>query len=521
VLTVIEHLATVASGAAAEESALAGGEGQIGYAELYRRVRQYAGALRDLGVQPGERVGTWLQKGVDQVALILACLEANAVAVPIHTSLTPGQVRWIARDCQLRLLLVEPMRARVLTDLPPACRLMSVAGPAKEDLPSLAELSGGRPDRRGRHRPDPDANAVILYTAAGTEPSIGIVFAHRDLVARGERTAERLALRPGDRVSGIVCPNLAYGLDHLWASLAARAVLYLHGAVFSSDALVFLDRHRIRHLPLLQVTAARLFDRRLLSAEAPSAIDSVRRVALSGGRVSARLLGQLEERFPRATIEVLYGLSETGIVARSDSDTSRGAPDTLGEPLEGIEILVLDEDGERSPRGAVGEIAVRGADLFRGYWNRPAITAERMRRPERFGGEPIFFTGDLGVVASDGSSIELRGRRDGLIKSHGHRISPLQVEEAVREHEQVAAAVAFGARNDEIGEDIAVIYSTLGSDEPAPSDLRAHLASRLPRFMLPRWLLSVPDLPGDATGTDAVHAELVASAARRLGVEVG
>jgi len=489
-----EQLAALAAAAPDSPAIFAAGESWT-FAQLHDRVLARAEALRGLDIQPGHRVGIWLQKGLDQAALILAILEVDAVAVPIHTSFTPQQVRRIAADCEM-----TTPRGSSLSETGPLDPLGT-----DRARPAPGHVAG-----------DPDRSAVLLYTAWDTDELLGIILSHLDLCHRGARTAARLEVQPEDRISGIVCLNLAFGLDHLWGALHAGAALYLHGTVFPSDTLEFISHHRLTVLPLLQVTAARLFHPRLLSPEAPATLPSVRRVSVTGGAVSPELLRQLGERFPRADIDLLYGLSETGSVAHQSAARAVHQTGAIGDPLPGVEILLLDDDGEPCRPGERGELVVCGATLARGYWNDEPATARRFQRTAATGGEAVVYTGDIGVIDPESGCHHLVGRKGGMIKSHGHRISPRQIEAAVIDCEGVSAAIAFGSPNSEIGEDIVVAYSTAGGQAIEPQCLTAHLSSRLPGFMQPRWSVHLQDLAIARVDGDSARRKIARRVMRRL-----
>ncbi len=303
----------------------------------------------------------------------------------------------------------------------------------------------------------------------------------------------------GDRIAGVLTFNFDYGLNQLWQTLYTGASLHLHDFILPNDLFRFLAGRRITTLPLMPVLISRMFERRFASLASSERGSSLRTITSSGGPVSETMLRHLRGTFPRADIVLMYGLTEAFRSTYLSPAELVRRPGSVGKAIPEVEILVLDEAGRDCPPGVAGELVHRGGCVALGYWNAPEETARRFRRIERFPGETVVFSGDLVKTDEDGY-LYFVARKDGMIKTHGFRVSPTEVEVEVCRYPGVGAAVAFGVPSAEVGEEIAVVYTTADGAPRGEAELRRHLRDALPHYMVPRWLLFVEEFP--ATGNE-------------------
>jgi acyl-CoA synthetase (AMP-forming)/AMP-acid ligase II len=218
----------------------------------------------------------------------------------------------------------------------------------------------------------------------------------------------------------------------------------------------------------------------------------MRYVSSSGGAVSQRMLDNLTRAFPLARIFLMYGLTEAFRSSYLPPEQLPNRPGSIGRAIPEVELLVLDEAGHEVPPGRPGELVHRGGCIARGYWNAPEETAKRFGRLARFPGETVVFTGDTVTRDADGY-LYFVGRRDSMIKTAGYRVSPTEVEEVASRFAGIEDCVAVGLPNIEIGEDIALVYTSPQAVDEAK--FRLFLKRELPKHMVPRHLLHRPGLP--------------------------
>ena len=483
--------------------AVVDGETAISWAELGERVWTTAAALAGQGIDSGDRVAVAMLKSVDQVTALLAVLCANAVLVSVHPALTAAQMRHICDDAGVRLLIVDRMRRAMLRSAPPAPMVLGVEAAAGSGEPSLVEQRGAQEVAPDRFSLGPNDNAALIYTSLARGLPRGVVLSHQTLSGGAQAQVELLGLRAEHRLGGLLCLNFAFGLNQLWQALYSGAPLFLHTFVFPLDLYEFIAEHRLSHLFLMPVTAARMLDRKLGGPPAGADLSSVQAIALAGGRLGGAMLDGLRELFPAAEISSFYGFTEAFPSSWLSPAALAADPEALGSALPGVELLVVDADGALCPAGETGELVHRGAGVALGYWQAAEESACCFRPlADRFQ-QPTAFSGDLASVAGDGT-VSLHGRRDERIKSHGRRVSPEEIEAVALACPQVEAALVWGVEHAAFGQVIALAFDGPdgGAAEPA---LREHLRAQLPSFLQPAQLHHGPGLAAELPHGDAAR----------------
>ena len=187
-----------------------------------------------------------------------------------------------------------------------------------------------------------------------------------------------------------------------------------------------------------------------------------------------------------------YGLSETSPVASFNHPDRERKPGSIGTPIDGVEMKVVGEEGEDVPAGEVGEIAIRGHNVMKGYWGRPDATAEAIR-----GG--WFHTGDLARVDDEGYFYIVDRKKDMIIRG-GYNVYPREIEEVLYEHPAVAEAAVVGVPHPELGEEVAAVVALKAGEEASADDLRDHCKEQVAAYKYPRHVFFVEALPKGPTG---------------------
>jgi amino acid adenylation domain-containing protein len=486
--------------------------GSLTFRQLHDEAVAAAKALAQLGVRPGDRVGVCMQKTLDQVVAILGVLLANAVLVPIHPVLRREQVGHMAADCDMKLLITESVR---LTELRGAVRgrIVLGRGPDEEGFASLGKLrrdwQGGEPLFRGKG----DDTAAIIYSSGSTGRPKGIVISHRNLADGARIVASYLGTTATDRIAGVLPLTSDYSLNQLWQTLFTGSSLYLHDLIFPRDLFRLLASERITALPLMPVITSRMFDPQLAGLEGDLDFSALRYICTTGGPVTATMLGHLRRTFPESNIVLMYGLTEAFRSSWLPPDQVAIRPTSIGKAIPEVELYVLDENGHDCPPGVPGQLVHRGGCVAKGYWNAPDATAERFRQIDRFPGETVVFSGDL-VRRDEEGYLYFLARMDSMIKTHGFRVSPTEIEEHALRFEGLLDAVAFGIDNPEIGQDIAVAYTTTDRAPLASDALTEHFRLAMPHHMVPRWFVHSEAFPATAN-----HGKVDRVTVRQLSLE--
>jgi malonyl-CoA/methylmalonyl-CoA synthetase len=448
----------------------------VTHAELDDRLARVAGRLAAHGVARGDRVLLAGPSSLDLVVAYLAILRAGAVVVPADAAATPRELAH----------LLDHSGALV------ACAAGDAYGRLASAVPTLLALDDaalGAGDALRVPELDADDPAVLAYTSGTTGRPKGVPLTHANLLAstRGAMAAWRWT---ADDVLVHALPlSHQHGLSGVHATLLAGSCARLLGR-FDPERLTQLAE-RERATVLFAVPA--MYERLVESSAFAAADLSSLRLWVSG---SAALSPALAERVRALLGDVpleRYGSTEAGLDV-SNPYAGERRPGAVGLPLPGVELAVVDRGGREVSDGEDGEIALRGPQVFSGYWREPEATAESFLP----GG--WFLTGDLGCVDPADGALRITGRRKELIVSGGLNVYPREVELALEEHASVARAGVAGVSSTRWGEEVvaAVVLApghTLDEDR-----LRRHLRDRLAPYKCPKRVLALDALPVNRMG---------------------
>ena len=483
--------------AASDKEALFGGGASLTFRQLHAEALAAAQALAQLGVRPGDRVGICMQKTLDQVVAILGVLWANAILVPIHPVLRAEQIGHIATDCDMKLLITESARVAEFRGAARG-RIVLGRGPEEQGIASLVKLRRDCQGSESFFRGKAGDTAAIIYSSGSTGRPKGIVISQQNLADGARIVARYLKTERADRIASVLSFTSDYGLNQLWQTLYTGSSLYLHDLIFPRDLFRLLAAQRITALPVMPVIITRMFDPQLPGPEADLDFSALRYVCSTGGTVTARMLDQLQKTFQGTDIVLMYGLTEAFRSSWLPPDQVAARPTSIGKAIPEVELYVMDDQGKDCPPGVTGELVHRGGCVTKGYWNAPEKTAERFRQIDRFPNETVVFSGDL-VRRDEDGYLYFLGRMDSMIKTHGFRVSPTEIEEHARRFEGLSDAVAFGIDNPEIGQDIAVVYTSMDRTPLAADALIDHFRG-MPHHMVPRWFVHLEAFPATGSG---------------------
>lgn len=492
------------------ETALIAGANRVFYRELRDQLDAFSLALGSLGISPDARVGIWLEKQVETVAAIFGTARSGRIFVPVNPLLKASQASYIARDCNVEVLITNAARWSSLKPVAAHCKdlryVVLVGGGAVETVDGievlaweeLLALKGARPRLR---RPIDVDIAGILYTSGSTGNPKGVVVSHRNVVEGARSVSTYLENRPSDRILAVLPLSFDYGLSQLTTAFLVGATVVLHNYLLPQDVIRLLARERITGLaavPPLWIQLSTLDWPR-------EASESLRYFTNSGGAMPTATLAELRRRAPRAKPFLMYGLTEAFRSTYLPPEEVDSRPTSMGKAIPNAEILVVREDGSECAPGEPGELVHRGALVSLGYWNDPEKTAERFKplpgqRKELVLPEIAVWSGDTVRKDEDGF-LYFVGRRDEMIKTSGYRVSPTEIEEVVYRTGLVAEVAAFGVEHPTLGQAIVLVAQPgegCGADSSA---LLEACKAELPMFMLPHRIdwVSV-SLPRNANG---------------------
>lgn len=476
-----------------DKVAIVSREASITFGELQAQAQATALCLREMGLQPGDRVGICMEKTIDQVLAILGVLHANAVVVPILPRLKAPNIRHIIENSGMAAMITDADRLGEVSDFAGITRLITGHGEVSNDWPNLPYLRRFTQPRNIFDRIGND-NAAIIYSSGSTGRPKGILISHRNLAEGADIVAEYLGTREDDRIGCMLSFNFDYGMNQIWQTIRQGCTLVLHELALPNDLFAMMAKERITALPVMPVFITKMFDRRLKVNTSAFDFSALRYVCSTGGRLSDDMIADLRGAFPQAQIYSMFGLTEAFRATYLPPDKLASHPQSVGRSIPDCQVMVLDENGDECPPHVVGELVQRGATVTKGYWNDPENTAKTFRTHPRFPGETLVFSGDR-VYRDENGFIYFVARADDMIKTKGFRVSPTEVEIEVVRHPEVVEAVAFAVPNISVGEDVACAYTTV-SGKPLPEPVfRQFLKTGLPGHMVPALLLHFDGFP--------------------------
>ena len=498
-LTTIPWMLEETLGRCPDKEAVFEGDESLTFAQMHQQALATALVLRDLGVEKGDRIGICMNKTLDQVSAILGTMYANAIFVPILPKLKRSNIAHIISDSGMKAMITDSSRLAEVKEFAEQVKIIIGHGEMAEDFVSLPYMRKHFKDAQSVFNCIGYDTSAIIYSSGSTGRPKGIVISHRNLFDGARIVADYLHTSAEDRITGVLSFNFDYGLNQLWQTIDKGASLYLHDLVLPNDLFELVSSKKLTALPVMPVILTNMFNPRFYTPNDSHNFSALRYICSSGGRVTQKMLDSLRGVFPKSDIVLMYGLTEAFRSTYLPPDQVDQRPTSIGKGIPDSRMIVLDEDGQPCPPGKPGQLVHRGGCISKGYWNDPEKTAERFREIPMFPGEMVVFSGDL-VKTDDEGYLYFLARMDDMIKTHGYRVSPTEIEEEALTHERITAAVVFGVPNEEIGEDIVIAYST-DDQEPVPqSVLTQHLKDLLPRYMVPKYYAHMANMP--STGNE-------------------
>jgi long-chain acyl-CoA synthetase len=463
------------------------GDTQKTYRELDEESARVASLLRDRGLEPGDRVGIMLPNVAEFPVVYYGVLRAGGIVVPMNPLLKAREVAYYLGDSGAKLMFVWHGFAEEAQDgAKQADAEAIVVDPATFDETVLA---AAQPVADVVERQDDDT-AVILYTSGTTGQPKGAELTHANLARNVEVTAtDLLRLSADDVIFGGLPLFHSFGQTvTLNTAVATGACLTLLPRFDPEQALQILAGHHatiFAGVPTMYGALLRHPDRESYDV-------SALRVCVSGGAaMPVEVMRGFEEAFGCQVLEG-YGLSETSPVACFNHPDRERKPGMIGTPIRGVEMRVVDEQGTDVPAGEVGEIAIRGHNIMKGYWQRAEETAKAM--PDGW-----FRTGDMGRIDEDGY-FAIVDRKKELIIRGGYNVYPREIEEVVYEHPAVAEAAVIGVPHPELGEEVAAAVALKPGASATADELRDYVRGQVAAYKYPRHVWIVDALPKTATG---------------------
>jgi long-chain acyl-CoA synthetase len=488
-----------------EKVALVTEDASYTYGEIEEMSGRLAVALQNRGVKRGDRVGAFLQNGLEFVVVLFASLKAGAVFLPIGAQTKRRKLAYILADAAPAALLLdsnlqsawdEPVRqARGLR------AVIVTTGGSKGGLgdgplvpfDEVVESAVG-------NEVDPSTTeqdlAALIYTSGSTGEPKGVMLTHLNMISAAGSVSAYLGLQESDVIMCSLPLSFDYGLYQVLMGFEKSARVVVHRSfAFPVRILEAMEREHVTVFPGVPTMFTALAS---LQSLPRFDLSRLRMITNTAAALSKRQVEDLRRLFPQARIFSMYGLTECKRVTYLPPEQLDVRPTSVGRGMPNQEVYLVDEEGTRLPPGSVGELVVRGSHVMRGYWRRPDETAQCLR-PGPGVGERVLFTGDLFRSDEEGYLYFL-GRKDDIIKTRGEKVAPCEVENVLQSLNGVLQTAVVGVPDALLGEAVKAFLVLKPGHAYTEREVVRYCLANMEGFMAPRSVEFLASLPKTSNG---------------------
>jgi long-chain acyl-CoA synthetase len=482
----LAKILTAAAEQSADGIAIKLDDTEVSYGMLDEGSARMAGLLKEKGVKPGDRVGMMLPNVPYFPIVYYGVLRAGGVVVPMNVLLKGREVAFYLEDPGAELLIAwgDFAEAAEKGAADAGAEVLLVKPGEFEKLLAEQDADYEVADREG------EDTAVILYTSGTTGKPKGAELTHSNMLMNCTVAGEELGeITDDDRLLGALPLFHSFGQTcTMNAGIHGRAMISLIPRFDPDKALEIIARDEIT---LFQGVPT-MYNAILACESADSADTSTLRLCMSGGSaMPEEVMRKFEEKFGCKVLEG-YGLSETSPVASFNHPGKETRAGSIGTPIKGVEMKVVDDDGNEVDQGEVGEIVIKGHNIMKGYWNREDATKEAIK-------DGWFASGDMAKVDEDGYFFIVDRKKDLIIRG-GYNVYPREVEEVLYEHPAIQEAAVVAVPNDELGEEVGAAVVLKEGEECSADDLKAYVKDQVAAYKYPRQVWFLDELPKGPTG---------------------
>ncbi|MCB8977444.1 MAG: amino acid adenylation domain-containing protein [Ardenticatenaceae bacterium] len=486
---------TEQAAATPSQIAVASEGNEISYQQLNERANRLAHYLQSLGVGPDVRVGLFMERSAETMVALLGILKAGGAYVPIDPLYPPDRVTFMLEDTQVTAVITQADLAQILQP-PPGVAVVVL----DQDWPTIATYSVANPAVTVA----PTNLMYVLFTSGSTGRPKGVAVEHRNYLNYFHSILPQLKIEPGMHLAMTTTFATDLGTIMFWGALCLGGTAHIIPYERATDPDRLAAYCRQYPMDVLKLVPSHL--EALMVVPNPADIIPSKLLILTGEASYWETVAKVKAVNPDCVVQDHYGVTETtcatlNYITPAAVPTDQGAALPKGQPLGNVRIHILDEEMQPMPIGIPGRLYIGGAGVTRGYCNHPRLTGERFI-PDPFSATPgarLYDTGDLAQYLADGS-IKLLGRSDHQVKIRGYRIETGEIESLLTEHPTLQDAVVM-AREDTPGDRrLVAYYVPQGEAEVSLSDLRAHLRTQLPDYMVPSLFVPLTAVPLNPNG---------------------
>ena len=457
----------------------------ITYEDLEEQSSQYANGFNDLGLQPGDRVSVQVDKSPEVIFIYLACLRANLIFHPLNTAYKEGELSFFLDDADPSVFICEKEIYNKISSLDVPKKPKNIFTLELDEGTSIQHIK-----KKGEHKImdcSKEQTAALLYSSGTTGKPKGIMLTHGNIGSNAHALKEAWNFTQAD------CLLHALPVYHVHGLFVALGCVFLSGSkILWMNAFNVDEVLKVIPKCSVMMGVPTYYTRLLSSPNLDRDTVANMRVFISG---SAPLLEDTFNEFHSKTGHYIlerYGMTETNIICSNPIEGKR-KPGTVGKPLEGQDIKIVDDNFNYLDITEIGNIQVRGPNVFNGYWNLPQKTKEDLTS------DNFFNTGDKGFLDKDGY-LNIVGRSKDMIISGGLNVYPKEIESLIDDLEGVGESAVIGLKDDDLGEKVVAIVVREEKSETNEDDLIRALKSNIAGFKVPKKIFFVEELPRNTMG---------------------
>lgn len=470
----------------ANRRALAQLNDSLTYAELRAAALAMAARLTRDGVRPGDRVALLIENSPDYVIALFALLALGAAVIPLNPDTSAAATHRILDNCAARGCI---LRRRTRARIDPEATLPVVAL-LEDSFAANRPLLDAESAEPRLTPPAPDSLALLLYTSGTTGQPKGVMLTHANLLANTASIIEYMRLTADDSVVAVLPFFHSFGNSVLLTHLAVGGAVYIENRfTYPAKVVETLQKMRPTGFSGVPATFYILMHRTSFLQHDWSFL---RYISQAGGGMRVETIERLRQAMPHTGIYIMYGQTEAAArLTYLEPALLESHVGSIGKAIPGVEIRVVNGQGDEAAVDEVGELTARGANIMAGYWNNTAGTAEALR-------DGWLYTGDMARRDADGF-LYIVSRKSDFIKSASYRVSPGEIEDVIASLGGIEDVAVIGVPDTLMGESIAACVVSPAHHFDAQA-IREHCLKSLPLYKVPRYILRIDEIPRTASG---------------------
>jgi amino acid adenylation domain-containing protein len=495
------------------KEALIVGKNRYTYNQLFNITQQLASAFIHLGLKRQERVLIYLENSAETIFSFYATLKAGGIFSIINTAVQVNKLAYILQDATPTLVVAQANKKKQVREAlkiaKHKCAVIWVGNVPKNGKPPCHnEYSWEAVMQTAK---DPELNmqtaiqknrcldidlAALVYTSGSTGDPKGVMETHQNIIAASKSIIQYLKNTPDDIILNTLPLSFDYGLYQAIMTFMVGGTLVLEKSfIFLTNILNRIKEEKVTGFPIVPTIVAMVFKTIELGS---FDISSLRYITNTGAALPTEHIKRLRKAMPHVQIYSMFGLTECKRISYLPPEYIDKKPNSVGIAMPNCEVFIVDKDNKEVPRGEVGQLVVRGANVMQGYWNAQEQTAKTYRSALGFR-EKLLFTGDYFKMDEEGFLYFL-GRKDDMIKSRGERISAKEVERAINGIEGVNECAVIGVPDEIFGKAIKAFIACQPGVQLEAKQVLQHCVTQLESYAIPKYVDFMEVLPKTAHG---------------------